>query len=73
MKCNWKVFVDNYLDGGYHVEHLHPNLTSSLDIGSYRTLVKALYSLQEVGGRGDLRVGQSALYVYMYPSLMINR
>ena len=55
------------------MEHLHPDLTSSLDIGSYRTLVKALYSLQEVGGRGDLRVGQSALYVYMYPSLMINR
>src|SRR5256886_12277158 len=20
--CNWKVFVDNYLDGGYHVPHL---------------------------------------------------
>src|SRR5258705_4174961 len=21
--CNWKVFVDNYLDGGYHVPYLH--------------------------------------------------
>src|SRR5204862_7843259 len=21
--CNWKVFVDNYLDGGYHVTYLH--------------------------------------------------
>jgi len=19
LECNWKVFVDNYLDGGYHV------------------------------------------------------
>src|SRR5688572_8699563 len=23
LACNWKVFVDNYLDGGYHVPHLH--------------------------------------------------
>ena len=23
IHCNWKVFVDNYLDGGYHVPHLH--------------------------------------------------
>lgn len=22
IACNWKVFVDNYLDGGYHVPHL---------------------------------------------------
>src|SRR5262245_48934250 len=21
MQCNWKVFVDNYLDGGYHIAH----------------------------------------------------
>src|SRR5262245_52685072 len=21
LACNWKVFVDNYLDGGYHVPH----------------------------------------------------
>ncbi|HSK31348.1 MAG TPA: aromatic ring-hydroxylating dioxygenase subunit alpha, partial [Candidatus Limnocylindria bacterium] len=21
LHCNWKVFVDNYLDGGYHVPH----------------------------------------------------
>ena len=73
MKCNWKVFVDNYLDGGYHVEHLHPALTSNLDLSSYQTCVTPLYSIQEVGGLGDLRVGQSALYIYMYPNLMINR
>ena len=73
MKCNWKVFVDNYLDGGYHVDHLHPGLTSNLDLTSYRTKVAPLYSIQEVEGLGDRRVGQSALYVYMYPNLMINR
>jgi len=23
LNCNWKVYVDNYLDGGYHVPHAH--------------------------------------------------
>src|SRR5262245_40197927 len=24
LACNWKVFVDNYLDGGYHINTVHP-------------------------------------------------
>ena len=34
--CNWKVFVDNYLDGGYHVQHLHKDLAAALSIGELR-------------------------------------
>src|SRR4051812_48525670 len=26
LACNWKVFVDNYLDGGYHINTVHPGL-----------------------------------------------
>ena len=26
IHCNWKVYVDNYLDGGYHVPYLHNHL-----------------------------------------------
>lgn len=73
MKCNWKVFVDNYLDGGYHVEYLHPALSSNLDINSYKTTVTDMFSIQEAGGKSDQRIGSSALYIYMYPSLMINK
>src|SRR5437764_15469689 len=36
IHCNWKVFVDNYLDGGYHVPHLHKDLNSVLDYSQYR-------------------------------------
>src|SRR5262249_51795866 len=35
LGCNWKVFVDNYLDGGYHVPYLHKGLDSVLDYGGY--------------------------------------
>src|SRR5690606_22457665 len=31
LRCNWKVFVDNYLDGGYHVNTLHPGLAGVID------------------------------------------
>jgi len=73
MECNWKVFVDNYLDGGYHVEHLHPALTENLEIDSYKTTVTDQYSIQEAKGKGDPRLGDSSLYIYLYPSLMINK
>jgi phenylpropionate dioxygenase-like ring-hydroxylating dioxygenase large terminal subunit len=32
IDCNWKVFVDNYLDGGYHVPHVHRGLDSVLSL-----------------------------------------
>src|SRR5262249_26456352 len=35
LKCNWKVFVDNYLDGGYHVPYLHRGLNSILSFKDY--------------------------------------
>ncbi len=35
LNCNWKVFVDNYLDGGYHVPYLHKGLNSVLDYAEY--------------------------------------
>ena len=35
LNCNWKVFVDNYLDGGYHVPHLHRRAGRVLDPAKY--------------------------------------
>ena len=39
MGCNWKVFCDNYLDGGYHVPFAHPALNNGVDMKSYQTTV----------------------------------
>ena len=84
LACNWKVFVDNYLDGGYHVEHLHRGLASQLDLGSYHTEISGRVSLQLCGAsQGDApadaagdscdRIGSGAVYAFVYPNLMINR
>src|SRR5262245_16739989 len=81
LNCNWKVFVDNYLDGGYHVPHLHKGLDSVLDYSQYTIENGERYCLQSspivtAGAEaqtGAVRVGDRALYYWIYPNLMINR
>jgi choline monooxygenase len=80
LNCNWKVFVDNYLDGGYHVPHLHRALNSVLDYGNYTIETGERFCLQSSplvlhsseGDTGALRRGERALYYWIYPNLMIN-
>ena len=90
LDCNWKVFVDNYLDGGYHVPHLHKGLDSVLDYSEYTIENGERYCLQSSpmvsraadsfsGGLpladnevGAVRVGNRALYYWLYPNFMMN-
>jgi choline monooxygenase len=73
INCNWKVFVDNYLDGGYHVDVLHGDLASRLDLSEYRTEVYQQSVMQTCSGKRDTRVGSNALYGWVYPNFMLNR
>jgi choline monooxygenase len=34
MKCNWKTYIDNYLEG-YHLPSVHPGLNRELDYNAY--------------------------------------
>jgi choline monooxygenase len=80
LDCNWKVFVDNYLDGGYHVPHLHKGLDSVLDYSHYTIEIGDHYCLQSsplVSAGGDVRTsavrtGARAAYYWIYPNFMIN-
>ena len=80
IHCNWKVFVDNYLDGGYHVPHLHKGLSSVLDYKQYTIENEDRYCLQsspmvvsdEDAATGATRKGDRARYFWQYPNLMIN-
>jgi choline monooxygenase len=73
--CNWKAYCDNYLDGGYHVAHMHPGLAAQLDLDSYRTEVHDTWSLQTCrpSEAQAARTEGGALYVWLYPNLMVNR
>lgn len=83
LECNWKVCVDNYLDGGYHIPHMHPSLDAQLDMESYRTelfeagSVQSSRSAEVDDDRIDFdagqRIGEEALYLWLFPNFMINR
>jgi choline monooxygenase len=73
LACNWKVYVDNFLEG-YHVPHVHPALNRMLDYRSYVTETADWHSLQwsplesdsTLYGNGD------ALYYWLWPNTMLN-
>jgi choline monooxygenase len=79
LACNWKVFVDNYLDGGYHVNTIHPGLAGVLDYSQYRTEVSGNTSVQSSpvasnseGETGNVRSGGWAYYWWIFPNFMLN-
>jgi choline monooxygenase len=80
LACNWKVFVDNYLDGGYHVPHLHKGLDSVLRYSEYAVETGERFCLQgspmvSEGAEprtGAVRRGDRAFYYWIYPNFMIN-
>lgn len=75
IECNWKVYVDNYLDGGYHIPHMHPSLDAQLDMKGYRTELYDDHSIQSSppAAADHERIGKGALYAWMYPNFMLNR
>jgi choline monooxygenase len=79
LACNWKVFVDNYQDGGYHVNTVHPALAGALDYTHYRTEIAGNTSVQISPLRpsddpavSKVRSGDRAEYWWVFPNLMIN-
>jgi choline monooxygenase len=80
LACNWKVYVDNYLDGGYHVPHLHKGLNSVLDYKEYtiengeRHCLQSspMVSSEEHASFAATRTGERAYYYWLYPNFMIN-
>ena len=86
IACNWKVYVDNYLEG-YHLPIAHPGLFKELEYDNYRVETFRYYSKQhapirelkpgEVPGR-DRRyfrmpgAEEDALYYWIFPNTMLN-
>jgi choline monooxygenase len=79
LDCNWKVYVDNYLDGGYHVNTIHPGLAGALDYSGYHTVIDGETSVQisplrppDSSSMGQVRAGDNAYYWWIWPNFMIN-
>ena len=83
VNCNWKVYVDNFLEG-YHIPIVHPGLMKEIDYPRYRTEVFRYHS-QQLGPVKEAKPGESAqriyapgaglpeaLYFWVFPNLMLN-
>ena len=86
IACNWKVYVDNYLEG-YHLPIAHPGLFKELEYDQYRVETFRYYSKQhapirelkpgEVPGRDRRYIRMpgaedNALYYWIFPNTMLN-
>jgi choline monooxygenase len=83
VNCNWKVYVDNYLEG-YHIPIVHPGLMKEIDYPRYRCETFRYHSRQ-LGPVKEIKPGDSAdrvyapgmalkdaLYFWVFPNLMLN-
>ena len=79
VDCNWKVYVDNYLEG-YHIPIVHPSLNREIDYSRYRTETRSYYSIQHSpikGAATRLHRDEDAdknkvQFSWVFPNLMLN-
>jgi len=83
MNCNWKTYVDNYLEG-YHLPSVHPGLNRELDYNAYVVEPYAGYVRQFSLIRGaqpgdttprrypETRENLTTDYFWIFPNWMLN-
>jgi choline monooxygenase len=83
MKCNWKTYVDNYLEG-YHLPSVHPGLNRELDYNAYVVEPYERHVRQFSPIRGaqpgdatprryqEAREGLTTDYFWIFPNWMLN-
>jgi choline monooxygenase len=83
MKCNWKIYVDNYLEG-YHLPSVHPGLNRELDYNAYVVEPHSSYVRQFSPIRGtqpgdatprryqEAREDLTTEYFWVFPNCMLN-
>lgn len=83
MKCNWKAYVDNYLEG-YHLPSVHPALNRELDFNAYTVEPYARHVRQFSPIRGaqsgdttprryqEAREDLTTEYFWIFPNWMLN-
>lgn len=76
IDCNWKVYMDNYLEG-YHLPHVHPGLSKLLDYRNYDTKLSKWYSYQfspldKAKADSNFYGDGDAYYYCIFPNIMLN-
>ncbi len=69
LACDWKVYVENYLEG-YHIGSVHPVLAGELGPAEYHVRVEGDLVVQEAVGVND--GPQAGVWGWLWPNLGIN-
>ena len=68
LACNWKTYVENYLEG-YHIPMIHPGLDAELDSANYRVRMDGAVAVHEVPTKSGANDG---LWAWLWPNLAFN-
>jgi len=68
LACNWKTYVENYLEG-YHIDMVHPRLATEVDTKAYRVRMDGAVAVHEVPTHSGVNDG---LWAWMWPNLAFN-
>jgi choline monooxygenase len=68
IACNWKVYVENYLEG-YHIERVHPTLAGEVEAGAYRVRMDGRVAIHEVPTKRGVTSG---VWAWLWPNLAFN-
>ncbi len=68
LNCNWKTYVENYLEG-YHIPVVHPRLASEVDGANYRVRMDGCVAIHQVPTLSGINDG---LWAWLWPNLAFN-
>jgi choline monooxygenase len=72
LACNWKTYVENYLEG-YHVSHIHPALSREVDAHAYRVEMRGAVAVHHAPRRNGASDGvYEGLWAWVWPDLGVN-
>ncbi len=71
VACNWKLYVENYLEG-YHLGDVHPGLSQQLDAAEYTGQIRQYGSVQVSPFADEIMGSGRAVYAFVYPNWMVN-
>jgi choline monooxygenase len=73
MACNWKTYIENYMEG-YHIPILHPELNRDIDFATYRVIEGERIARHETGlkpGREN-DAQNTGLWIWLWPYTALN-
>jgi choline monooxygenase len=69
IECNWKTYVDNYLEG-YHIPLVHPTLMREIDASRYRVDTRDRFCIHSAPARDGAR--NLGKWMWRWPNVALN-